>query len=169
MLAPRGTDQSQCRARPRHSARCQRRGGHGALRIPNYNSTKLYFVYFEFYPRKDHGKRNARIILYVAASLQNRHFVMRNQTNRKNKGLSFPVWEIHPVESRSSVAVASRKMVRYGRPAGKRAAAFTKAPGKGGSGPRRRRLAIRHVERVLAPRRGCGRPETPNRLTPGGA
>src|SRR5947207_11449286 len=47
--------------------------------------------------------------------------------------------------------------------------AFTKDRGKGGSGPRRRRLAIRHVERVLAPRRGCGRPETPNRLTPGGA
>jgi hypothetical protein len=96
------------------------------LRIPNYNSTKLCFVYFEFYPGKDHGKRNARIILYavlpVAASLQNRHFVMRNQTNRKNKVLSFPVWEIHPVESRSSVAVGSRKMVRYGRPAGKRAA-----------------------------------------------
>src|SRR2546426_6057120 len=107
MLAPRGTDQSQCRARPRHSARCQRRGGHGALRIPNYNSTKLCFVYFEFYRGKDHGKRNAWIILYVvlsvAASLQNRHFVMRNQTNRKNKMSSFPVWEIHPVDTRLTV------------------------------------------------------------------
>jgi len=65
-------------------------------------------------------------VLPVAASLQNRHFVMRNQTNRKNKVLSFPVWEIHPVESRSSVAVGSRKMVRYGRPAGKRAALLPK-------------------------------------------
>src|SRR6266581_3580903 len=87
MPARRGTDQSQCRVRPRHSARCQRRGGHGALRIPNYNSTKLCFVYFEFYRGKDHGKRNAWIILYavlpVGASLQNRHFVMRNQTTRK--------------------------------------------------------------------------------------
>src|SRR5438034_4596936 len=99
MLAPRGTDQPQCRARPRHSARWQQRGGHGALRTPNYNSTKLCFVYFAFYRGKDPGKRNAWIILYavlpVAASLQNRHFVMRNQTNRKNKMSSFPVWEIH--------------------------------------------------------------------------
>jgi hypothetical protein len=51
-----------------------------------------------------------------------RHFVMRNQTNRKNKVLSFPVWEIHPVKSRSSVAVGSKKIVRYGRPAAMRAA-----------------------------------------------
>jgi hypothetical protein len=91
-----------------------------------YNSTKLCFVYFEFYRGKDPGKRNAWIILYavlpVAASLQNRHFVMRNQTNHINKVLSFLVWEIHPVKSRSSVAVGSRKMVRYGRPAGMRAA-----------------------------------------------
>jgi hypothetical protein len=61
-------------------------------------------------------------VLPVAASLQNRHFVMRNQTNRKIKMSSFPVWQIHPVESRSSVAVGSKKMVRYGRPAGKQAA-----------------------------------------------
>ena len=92
----------------------------------NYNSTKLCFVYFEFYRGKDPGKRNAWTILYavlpVAASLQTRHFVMRNQTNRKIKMSLFPVWQIHPVESRSSVAVGSKKMVRYGRPAGKQAA-----------------------------------------------
>src|SRR5207248_5864773 len=71
--------------------------------------------------------------------------------------------------SRSSMAVGGKTMVRYGRPAGNRGGAFTKDRGKGGSGPRRRRPAIRHVERVIAPQRGCGRPETPNRLTPGGA
>ena len=47
--------------------------------------------------------------------------------------------------------------------------AFTKDREKGGSGPRRRRLAIRNVERVLAPRRRCGRRETSNRSIPGGA
>ncbi len=47
---------------------------------------------------------------------------MRNQTNHINKMSSFPVWEIHLVESRSSVAVGSKRIVRYGRPAGMRAA-----------------------------------------------
>jgi len=61
-------------------------------------------------------------VLPVAASLQNRYSVMRNQTNRKNKMSSFPVWEIHAVKSRSSVAVGSRKMVRRGRPGGMRTA-----------------------------------------------
>src|SRR5260370_11045623 len=154
MLAPRGTDQSQCRARPRHSARCQRRGGHDALRTANYNSAELCFVYLEFDRGKGPGKRNAWIILYavlpVAASLQNWHFVMRNQTNRKNKILWSDISRIlflclskkrsgsflvlngifglaglvpqSSAPNRSSVAVGSKKVVRYGRPAGMRAA-----------------------------------------------
>src|SRR5437773_10161790 len=46
---------------------------------------------------------------------------------------------------------------------------FTKDREKGGSGPKRRRLTILDVERVLAPRLGCGTPETPNRPALGGA
>src|SRR2546430_9895766 len=117
MLAPRRTDQPQCRARPRHSARCQQRGGHGALRTPNYNSTKFWFVYLAFCRGKDPGKRNAWSILYavlpVAASLQNWHFVMRNSNERKNKMSSFAVWEIHPVMRLTVVLeVASRMSAR---------------------------------------------------------
>src|SRR5258707_7859252 len=47
----------------------------------------------------------------------------------------------------------------------RRDGAFTKDRGKDGSGPGRRRLAMRHVERVIVPRRGCGRPETPTQPT----
>src|SRR4029450_5063162 len=39
-----------------------------------------------------------------------------------------------------------------------RESTFTRDRGEGGSGPRRHTLAIGHVERVLAPQRGCGRP-----------
>jgi len=35
------------------------------LRTPNYNSTKLCFVYFAFYRGKNPSKRNAWIILYA--------------------------------------------------------------------------------------------------------
>src|SRR5215813_12274430 len=41
--------------------------------------------------------------------------------------------------------------------------AFTRTPEERGSAPRRHRLATRHLERALAPLRGCGKRETPNR------
>ena len=167
----------------------------------NYNSTKLCFVYFEFYRGKDPRKRNAWIILYavvpVAASLQNRHSVMRNQTNRKNKilwsdisrilflclskkgGGSFLClerdvrngWPSPPKFSTESIFGGGRQQkdgpIRLDQQVSERR--FTKDPGKGGSGPRRHRLATRHAERALAPQRGCDRLETSNQPIPGGA
>src|SRR4029450_9178891 len=46
--------------------------------------------------------------------------------------------------------------------------AFTKDQGKGGSERAGDSPPIPHLERLLAPRRGCGRRETPNRSTPEG-
>src|SRR5207248_3508665 len=43
---------------------------------------------------------------------------------------------------------------------------FTKDQGEGESGPRRRNVAIRYAERVIAPRHGYGRRELPNRSIP---